>query len=87
MATCTSAEKSAFLNHISSDVNNRSITVGTFNVNQYVNQWTVPVHTAIRECMKAGIGIVGLQEYCEFTSFYTSKPFTSTNKVSGGKCS
>ncbi|MGL6106142.1 endonuclease/exonuclease/phosphatase family protein [Romboutsia sp.] len=76
MASCTAAEKSAFLSKISADVNNRAITIGTYNVNQYVNQWTVPVYDAVRACMLRGIGIVGIQEYCEFTNYYTTRTGT-----------
>ncbi|MGL6106141.1 endonuclease/exonuclease/phosphatase family protein [Romboutsia sp.] len=61
----TSAEVSAFKSQIAADVNRRAITVGTFNINQYINRKAAPIQTAMHEAMRTGTGIFGIQEFCE----------------------
>ncbi|WP_315169511.1 endonuclease/exonuclease/phosphatase family protein [Metaclostridioides mangenotii] len=74
----TTAEKNAFKAQIAEDEANRSVTVGTFNVNQYVNQKPTAVQEAMHIAMRAGAAAVGVQEYCEFWDLPTS-----TSKIPG----
>lgn len=75
----TTAEKNAFKSQIAVDEANRSVTIGTFNVNQYVNQNPTAVQEAMHIAMRAGAAVIGVQEYCEFWNLPTS-----TSKIPGG---
>ena len=86
----TTAEKNAFKAQIAEDEANRSVTVGTFNINQYVNQNPAPVQEAMHIAMRAGAAAVGVQEYCEFWNLPTNTSkipgvydYVSTGKVDG----
>lgn len=72
------AEIDNFKSKIWSDITNRSVTVGTFNINQYVNQNPAPIKEAMYQAMKKGVGIIGVQEYCEFWNLPES-----TSKIPG----
>ncbi|WP_315169569.1 endonuclease/exonuclease/phosphatase family protein [Metaclostridioides mangenotii] len=74
----TTAEKNAFKAQIADDEANRSVTVGTFNINQYVNQKPAPVQEAMHIAMRAGASVLGVQEYAEFWNLPTN-----TSKIPG----
>lgn len=74
----TSTQVNAFKAQVAADVENRSFTVGTFNVNQYVNQNPTAVQEAMHIAMRAGASVVGVQEYCEFWNLPTN-----TSKIPG----
>ncbi|MCR1953350.1 endonuclease/exonuclease/phosphatase family protein [Clostridioides mangenotii] len=74
----TTAEKNAFKAQIAEDEANRSVTIGTFNVNKYVKQNATAVKEAMHIAMRAGAAAVGVQEYAEFWDLPTD-----TSKISG----
>ncbi|MFL8675620.1 endonuclease/exonuclease/phosphatase family protein [Clostridioides sp. GD02377] len=74
----TTAEKNAFKAQIAADEANRSVTIGTFNINKYVKQSPEPIQKAMHIAMEKGIGIIGVQEYCEFWNLPES-----TSKIAG----
>ncbi|HHY0049445.1 TPA: endonuclease/exonuclease/phosphatase family protein [Clostridioides difficile] len=74
----TTAEKNAFKAQIAADEANRSVTIGTFNINKYVKQKPAPIQEAMHIAMRAGVGIIGVQEYCEFWDLPES-----TSKIAG----
>lgn len=62
----TQTEKDKFLSDVWKDITNRSFTVGSFNINQYINQNPKPIQEAMHTCMRKGISVIGVQEYREF---------------------
>ncbi|MCR1954560.1 endonuclease/exonuclease/phosphatase family protein [Clostridioides mangenotii] len=74
----TEAEKKAFNKKVAEDEANHLITIGTFNVSQYVNQKPAAVKEAMHIAMREGISVLGVQEYCEFWDLPTS-----TSKIPG----
>jgi hypothetical protein len=74
----TTAEVNAFNKKVADDMANSALTVGTFNINQYVNQNPAPVQEAMHIAMRTGASVIGVQEYCEFWNLPTS-----TSKIPG----
>jgi hypothetical protein len=62
----TAAEVKAFQKKVADDEAKHLITIGTFNISQYVNQKKAPIQEAMHIAMREGISVLGVQEYCEF---------------------